>query len=603
MIISIENMEILEAPVYPANTQLEADYDKTVRADIESFGQYITKFLAGEIDDNQFRAQRLRRGCYSQRQAGVHMIRTKVPGGTLTAPQFRQLARVADEFGGGKGHLTTRQNMQYHFVKVTDLTAALSMLADARLTTREACYNTVRNVTADSLAGLFPNEVFDVRPYARIAALAFLHKELTDSLPRKFKISFSGYPNDPMLGAIHDAGLVAVVRNENGVEKRGFRLLVGGGLGPMPREAHVLDEFLPVEQLVPRLEAIIRLFNKHGNRQNKNTARLKFVIRDRGWDWVKETIEAEYQDILQNGGLPVPTEVPEGFGGFMSNPPPLGKGEQLPVVDQRQADPEFDRWLETNTTEQKQTGYAAVTVRVQQGNLTGDQMRGVARIAEEAGDGTLRFTVEQNIVLGYVAIHNLRRVYSALKLLSLHDAGAEEIEDVVTCPGAYSCNLGLTKTMNLGAALSEALKNHPDTLVRRLRIRSSGCPNSCGQHWIGDIGFYGNARKIDGKEVPYYQMLLGGGYDENRLMRFGLAVQSLPARLVPVAVKRVLDHYVANRTEGETFRQYVMRFQVPFFRTLTADLAKPTALQPEMYLDWGDDVAFSLQLGRGECAS
>jgi sulfite reductase beta subunit-like hemoprotein len=357
-----------------------------------------------------------------------------------------------------------------------------------------------------------------------------------------------------------------------------------------------------VEQLVPRLEAIIRLFNKHGNRQNKNTARLKFVIRDRGWEWVKDTIEAEYKDILENGGIPTPTAVPEGFGGFVSNPPPVGAGDLLPVVD-RQADPEFDRWLETNTTEQKQTGYAAVTVLVPQGNLTADQMRGVAKIAEDAGDGSLRFTVEQNIVLGFIPIHNLRRVYSALKLLDLHQAGAEEIEDVVTCPGAYSCNLALTKTMNMGAALAPTLKNHPDPLVRKLRVRSSGCPNSCGQHWIGDIGFYGNARKIDGKEVPYYQMLLGGGYDENRIMRFGLAVQSLPARLVPTAVQRVLDHYIANRQEGETFRQYVMRFQVPFFRTLTADLSKPPASEPDMFKDWGDDVAFSLQLGRGECAS
>lgn len=596
-------MEIQEAPVYTANSPLEADYDKTVRADIELFRAHIHKYLAGEINDDQFRAQRLRRGIYSQRQPGVHMIRTKVPGGTLTAAQMRSLARVADAFGGGKGHLTTRQNMQYHFVPLAKVPDALHMLADARLTTREACYNTVRNITGDSMAGLLPGEAFDVRPYARIAAFAFLHKELTDSLPRKFKISFSGYDNDPMIAAIHDAGFIAKVRLEDGVEKRGFRVLVGGGLGPMPREAQELDAFLPVENLIPRLEAIIRLFNKHGNRNNKNKARLKFVIQERGWDWVKQTIEAEYADILQNGGIVTPEAVPEAFGGFQSTPPPLGSGELLPIVDNRVADAEFDRWLETNVTPQRQDGYAAVTVLVPQGNMTGEQMRAVAKLAEETGDGQLRVTIEQNLVLAFVPVANLRRVYAALKLHNLHMYGANEIADVVTCPGAYSCNLALTKTMNLGAALYEAVKGHNDKLVRKLKIRSSGCPNSCGQHWIGDIGFYGNARKINGQEVPYYLMMLGGGYDETGIMRFALSVQSIPARLAPVALTRVIDHYIANRQDGETFRQYVVRHKAETFKSLTADLAKPAELFPDLYQDWGDDMAYSLQLGRGECAS
>lgn len=600
--MSIENMEILEKSVYPAVTPQEVEYDKTVREDIEQFRAHAQKYMAGEMTDDDFRAQRLRRGVYSQRQPGVHMIRTKVPGGTLTAAQMRQLGKVADEFAGGKGHLTTRQNMQYHFIPLPQVADLLHMLADARLTTREACYNTVRNVTGDSMAGILPDEVFDVRPYARLVAYAFLHKELTDSLPRKFKISFSGSPKDRMIAAIHDLGCVAVIRNENGVERKGFRTYVGGGLGPMPNEAHLLDEFLPVEQIVQRAEAVIRLFNKHGNRKNRNKARLKFVLKERGWDWVKETIEAEYADILANGGVPIPTEVPEGFGGFVSQPPALGTGTALPVVDQI-TDAEYDRWLETNVAEQKQTGYGAVTILVQQGNLTGAQMRAVAKLAEDAGDGMLRFTIEQNIVLAYVPLANLPRVYSALKIIGLAQAGACEIDDIVTCPGAYSCNLALTKTMNLGYALVDTVKNHPDKAVRALQIRASGCPNSCGQHWTGDIGFYGNARKIEGKEVPYYQMLLGGGNDASGVMRFGLAVQSVPARLAPTAVKRVIDHFVENRIEGESFREYVVRHKVETFRTLTADLAKPTEMFTEIYQDWGDDAAFSLQLGRGECAS
>jgi len=372
-------------------------------------------------------------------------------------------------------------------------------------------------------------------------------------------------------------------------------MTVAGGLGPLPVEARLLDEFVPAEDIVKRVEAVIRVFNRHGNRNNKNKARLKFVMRERGFDWLRDTIEEEYRDILQNGGIPMPEEVPDGFGGFQPHPPPPGSGELLPMYE---TSSDIQAWRETNTQKQKQTGYTIVTVKVPQGNLTGQQMYGLADLADQAGDGALRFTMNQNVVLAYVPVGAVNRVYGALKALGLAESGADEISDVITCPGAYSCNLGLTKTMGLGAALSPLLAKETDPLVRRLKINSSGCPNSCGQHWIGDIGFYGNARKIEGKEVPYYLMLLGGTQNE-----FGVAIQSLPARLVPVAVDRVLTHFKANRQEGETFRSYVLRHKVETFRKLTADLVKPANLAPEMYLDWGDDVAYSLELGRGECAA
>ena len=251
--------------------QTEAEYDATVRADIELFRSYSEKWVAGEITDDQFRAQRLRRGIYTQRQAGVHMIRTKVPGGILTAAQMDRLALIADEFCGGKGHLTTRQNIQYHFVPLAQVPSLLHQLADVRLTTREACYNTVRNVTACPLSGLLEDEVFDVHPYARQVAFAFLHKEVTDSLPRKFKISFSGCKDDCMIGAIHDIGLRAVIRDG----QRGFRMVVGGGLGPLPVEAQLLDDFVPVERLVNRCEAVIRVFGKYGNRKQQEQGEIK----------------------------------------------------------------------------------------------------------------------------------------------------------------------------------------------------------------------------------------------------------------------------------------------------------------------------------------
>lgn len=577
---------------------IEDQYDATVSADIEAFREAAQQFTDGKLTADEFRPHRLRRGIYTQRQQGVHMIRTKVPGGIATARQFRVMAELADRFAGGKGHLTTRQNMQFHFVPLADVPDALHLLASARLTTREACYNTIRNITACHLAGLTQDEAFDVRPYAQKAAFAFLHKEIADNLPRKFKIAFAGTEADTVATSINDLGFRAVIRD--GV--RGFRVTVGGGLGPLPNEAQLLDQFLPADRVVNRIESVVRVFAKYGNRANKNKARLKFVLRERGFEWLRDTIDAEYQDILTNGGIATPELVPEGFGGF-ELAPQIPAALQLPVIDQRVAEPGFDEWFESSVAEQQQPGYGIVTVRVNQGNLTSAQIRGLADAATEFGDGLIRLTMTQNVVLAYVPLANLKRLHARLLSIGLAQAGAHEIVDVMDCPGAYSCNLALTKSMNLGDVLSAEVSKETDPRIRELAIHISGCPNSCGQHWTGDFGFYGNARKIDGKEIPYYQMLLGGGQDQTGIARFGLAIQSLPARLIPEAVSRVLRHFEANRAEGESFRAYVLRFKAETFRSLTADLAKPAELFPEIYQDWGDDVNYSLQLGRGECAA
>jgi len=585
-------------------TPFETAYDHTVRSEIERFRGNINDFQSGKLNDDEFRGLRLRFGTYGQRQPNVQMIRTKFPGGVITSRQTRQLARVADDFCGGRGHVTTRQNMQFHFVPLADVPAILHLLADEGMTTREACFNTVRNVTASPDAGLRRDEIFDVLPYTRTVAFAFMRQALTDSMPRKFKIAFDGGSiydahSDAMLGGIHDVGLLARLRDG----EKGFRVVIGGGLGPLPVEAQVLDEFLPVDRLVNRIEAVLRVFNKYGNRKNRNKARLKFVLRERGFDWLKETIEGEYADILTNGGIPSPEQVPEGFGGFSTQPQPLGSGDFLPVVGTRRGDGRYDRWLETNVEEQKQTGYAMVRVRIDQGNLTGEQMRGLADLAETAGDSLLRVTIDQNILLAYVRLAHLPRVHAALDRIGLGEPGAGQLEDITTCPGAYSCNLALTKAMSLGKAIHDVVRSYTQPAARALTVKISGCPNSCGQHWIGNFGFYGNARKINGREIPYYQMVLGGGHDEHGDLKYGLAIQSIPARLAPTAVERVLTHYLDHRTEEESFRAYVLRHKVEFFRSMTADLAKPPELFPEIYNDWGDDTAFSLQLGRGECAA
>src|SRR5579871_132969 len=584
-----------------ARDDFEAAHDRTVRQEIETFRREAHRFLAGEIPEEKFRPFRLKHGIYGQRQAGVQMVRCKIPGGLLTAPQVEQLARIADEFGGGRGHLTTRQNIQYHFVPLQQVPDLMHVLADVGLTNREACYNTVRNVTTCQWSGLTQDEVFDVRPYAQRVAYAFLRKDLTSNLPRKFKIAFDGCASkDCIAGAINDIGLRAVIRDG----RRGFRMIIAGGLGPLPMEAQLLDEFLPEEHLLQRCEAVVRVFNRHGNRKNKNMARLKFVMRERGIAWLREQIDKEFANILENGGIPWPERVPEGFGAYQSNPQPLGQGALLPVSQPHATgDPAYDRWLETNVVEQRQLGYASIIVRVDQGNLQAEQLRGIARVAADAGDGLVRVSIDQNLLLAFIPLGRLRGLYRALDELGLADSGAGRIEDVTTCPGASTCNLGLTKSMNLGAALRDEVRHFEDPQVQRLSIKVSGCPNSCGQHWISDFGFYGNARKIDGKEIPYYQMLLGGGYDEQGIMRFGLAVQSIPARLAPAAVSKIVRHFLAHRAEGESFRQYVMRHRVETFREMTNEFAKPAELFPEIYQDWGDDEAFSLQLGRGECAA
>ena len=477
----------------PNRQELETEHDRTVREEIETFRSRSQAYLAGDITEDQFRPFRLKHGIYGQRQAGVQMVRCKIPGGLLTAPQTEQLGRIADEFGGGRGHLTTRQNIQYHFVPLARVPDLMHLLADAGLTNREACYNTVRNVTTCPWAGIAPDEVFDVRPYAQRVAYAFLRKDLTSDLPRKFKIAFDGCAGDDCIqGAINDIGLRAVMRDG----RRGFRMIVGGGMGPLPMEAKLLDEFVPEERLLNKCEAVIRVFNQNGNRRNKNMARMKFLIRDRGFEWLREQIEKEYADILAHGGIAWPEMVPEGFGGYQSRPQPLGNGALLPVVPVVNKGPQDGAWRRSNVRAQKQTGYAAVTVKAEQGNLTGGQLRALARIAATAGDGLVRVTIEQNLVLAYIPLARLDAVHAALHAVGLGEPGAKEIQDVITCPGAYTCNLGLTKTMNLGAALAEAVRRYHDPQVRSLTIKASGCPNSCGHHWIGDFGFYGNARKI-----------------------------------------------------------------------------------------------------------
>jgi sulfite reductase beta subunit-like hemoprotein len=573
-----------------------------VRRDIERFRQELDAYSAGQISEEEFRACRLLRGVYLQRQAGVVMVRTKIPGGRLTAAQMLQLAEIAEQFAAGRVHLTTRQDVQFHFVPLPRVPALLHRLADARVTTREAGYNTVRNVTVCPFAGLCPEEAFDVWPPARRLAGAFLYQEWACHLPRKSKIGFSGCPRDCALSAIHDIGLRAVVRPQNGCLQRGFRMVVGGGLGPLPTAAVVLEDFVPEERLLTQCTAVIRVFAKHGNRRNRHKARLEFLVREKGEEWLRSTVDRECAEIERDGGIEVPAAISEALAGERGET--VAAALSAPGLDPEAAgDPEFARWLESNVVEQKQPSRVAVVVRVDQGKLTADQLRGLAGVAAEAGDGCLRTTPGQNLVLTGVPPEKLRQVHRALKRLRLGAAGAGGLADITTCPGAETCTQAITQPMPLAAALQQTLQRYDDPTVRRLTLKVSGCPNACGHHWIADIGLYGNARKLTGRWAPYYQIVLGGGYDLEGRMHFGVPVQSIAARLVPVALTRILDHYLSERAGEERFRDYVLRYTPAFFRTMTHDLAKPPEWFPDLFRDWGSEADFSLQRGQAECAA
>lgn len=563
---------------------------------IEEFREALAAFLAGRLPEDVFRAQRLRLGIYAQRQAGVYMVRVKVPGGLLTAEQLQQVARLAEQYAGGRAHLTTRQDIQLHFVSLERVPAVLEQLAEVGLTTREACYNTVRNVTVCPAAGLQADEAFDVRPCAQRLAYALLGNPLTGELPRKFKIAFSGCREDCVHTAINDIGLRALLREG----RRGFRMTVGGGLGPLPVEGRLLEEFVAEEELLGKVEAVLRVFNRWGNRANKHKARLKFLLRERGWDWFRESVEGEHRRILSEGGIQWPQSVPKGFGGWAcgGSPPPSGP----PAEEDGAAGEEYRAWLESNVRAQKQPGYRLVTVRIEQGELTVTEMRALARAAAGYGDGLIRNTPRQNVMLAWIPGGRLRVLWDELRRAGLGAAGAGEISDVTACPGSATCSLGLTKAMKLAEAVREVAAAFEEPEIRRLTIKISGCPNACAQHWVADIGFYGNARRFQGREAPYYQLVLGGGSNGAGL-RLARQVHSVAGRLVPAAVRRLLEDFRSERLSGEAFGDYVRRRGLDHFRRLTRELAVPAAFDAELFRDWGDEVDFSVKLGRGECAA
>jgi sulfite reductase beta subunit-like hemoprotein len=580
-------------------TEVEERHSREViEAEVARFEERAGQLRNGGITEEQFRPFRLKHGTYGQRQPGFQMLRVKVAAGVLKPAQLRILALIADEYSTGRGHLTTRENVQFHFVKLENVPAAMRLLADCGLTTREACGNTVRNVTACPVAGICPGEAFDVTPYALgVSRYLLRHPDFHD-LPRKFKIAFSGCTDDGgcAVAGIHDVGLIAQVRGSNGTGRRGFKVLVGGGLGSLPTESAVLTDFLPEEELLPTIEAVLRVFNETGNRKNKFKARLKFVLREKG---IKEFRRLVFEKRKTSQApaevFTVPSPIRPALVNISSTPLTL-------TLDNARSDSEYDRWAEHNLMPQRQAGYGAIWIKLPAGTFHSRQMRGLADLLESHELTGVRIAINQDLVIPWVPFDRVRAIYNDLRALNLAIPGARTISDVTGCPGATTCNLGITRSLTLADELSRALEDYNDSEIQKLRIKISGCPNSCGQHHIADIGFYGNARKIEDQQAPYYQLLLGGKVNADGV-RFARQIMAVPARPIPEIIRELLAFYQQDRKLGESFNTWVGRTPDKAIVERVGPLVGVTNSTEDIFLDWGDTETFSLKLGRGECAA
>jgi sulfite reductase beta subunit-like hemoprotein len=577
------------------------------RAEIERFRLEIESLERGELDQDSFKRFRLENGVYGIRgNPDQHMIRVKVRFGQITPDQLDTLADLADRYTPNrKAHITTRQDVQFHYVNRADLPAVIAMIAGCGLTTRESCGNTVRNVTACHFAGVSPTEGFDVTPYADAISAYFLRNPINQNLPRKFKFAFEGCSEDHARTPIHDIGAVAAIRVRDGVPERGFRLYIAGGLGAQPRSAELLEEFTPVDMLIPTCEATIRVFDRHGNRRPEHThrmrARMKFIAREWGIEKLKQAIFTERKFILgTRSGL-----VNYRIDPVEEQPPHVLAPRRPPVFFS--PTPEFTKWTSTNAIPQKQEGYSTVLVRCELGDLTADELRTLARIARRWCGGRIRTTISQNFALRWVPDAVLPWIYSELSEAGLAASDADRLSDITRCPGADTCQLALTHSRGLSEAISAVIatrfKDVPE--VHDLSIKISGCMNSCGQHHIADIGFYGASSEVSATPIPQYVMMIGGRTQEGKA-EFGKPVARIPARRAPDALARLLDLYRDERVESEPFREFMARVGASHIRQVLAPIGEigPGEPDPMLFRDLGADTqVFTGEIGLGECAS
>jgi sulfite reductase beta subunit-like hemoprotein len=595
-------------------------------ADLDEFADTLARFEQGEIGPDQWRAFRLVRGTYGQRQTGdAQMLRVKVPQGLLTERQLLAFADVSERYSRGFAHITTRQNIQIHFLKLHDVEPIMRHLADEGLTTREACGNSVRNITACPWAGISSDERFDVTPYAEALTRYFLRHPLSSSLPRKFKIAFEGCAEDHALTAIHDIGWRAVTRVEGGRVERGFRVAAGGGTATMCRSAAPLHDFLPVTDMLAAAEAIVRVFHRLGDYKHKHKNRMKFLIKSLGWEGFRTEYERSLEEVFAAGVPPLPfdpehppvEEAPDWTGAEAPNPDdlarrveaqvPVGPGihpERRPVL--RVASGDFVEWQRLNVTRQKQPGYVAATVTLPLGDITSEQMRAVAGLASAYGDGTVRLTIDQDLIIRWIKVASLEALYDRLAAAGLGLAETGLPTNVTSCPGAESCKLAVTQSRGLGRALHDDLVARPELAAQApgLVIKMSGCPNGCGQHHIAGIGFQGSIRKVGGRAVPQYFVMVGGGPTADGVT-FGRLAAKIPARRAPLAVERLIGLYQRDRQPDEHPTAFFQRVGLEDIKAVIADLEPlpPEAALPEDFIDLGETDTYAPEVMDGECAS
>ena len=577
--------------------------------EILTLEEEIRAFRSGQIQEAQFMAFRLRQGVYGQRQPDSQMIRVKVPGGILTPESLEALGVVADKYVPlRKGHITTRENVQFHHVLLENCPDALRVLGESGLTTREACGNTVRNVVAPPTAGVCPDEVFDITPYLAAYVRFSVRHPLTQSFPRKFKTSFSGCADhDTVASAVHDLSYIAQERQDNGVTSRGFKVVVGGGTSIMPRIGQVLYEFLPVEDYLRVAEAMWKVFDGADTlRKNRMMARIKVLIDRIGIDAFKVMVEKE----LENIGPIDPTPLMDVEEVHREEPPTpsveASNVEELPA--------EFLYWRRTNTLEQRQTGYYVAYVKLPLGDIQAEQFPKLADIVRRYTGGRARATQEQNLAFRWIPEAYLYPVWKALHEIGLADAEVHTITDVVSCPGTDSCKLGITSSMGLGRAIKEEMSSWngllEDPLIQKLKVKVSGCPNGCGLHHIANIGFHGAAMKgVGGVQLPAYELFIGGNYGGRPVedTRFGqrLPGVKVPAKRVGEVVRDIAGFYKENRYEHEEFNQFIDRVGTAPIGDIVARYREVGTLGPDtqdIYMDWDRTDQYRLERGEGECS-
>ncbi len=597
-------MSLTSSTTIPVRTQ---PIPPAILEEIETFEKEAMRMLSGEIVNDLFKPFRLQYGIYGQRQAGVQMVRIKIPFGGITANQLRRVAELADRFTTGVGHVTTRQDIQLHFAELKDVPTIMRGLAEVGLTTREACANTVRNVTGCHLAGVCQGEVFDITPYAKTVAYHLLRNPLNQSLPRKFKIAFSGCKHDCALTPIHDIGLLAVKKADGTI---GFRMAVGGGLGSAPRIAQVLREFTPLDELIPSIEAVIKVFDTLGNRKNRNKARMKFVVEKLGFDEFKRRWEEAYVSmgharpaseqltLMPHQDEPPQLIMPTSNG---SNPGAVqGNGH---VNGSRQETP-FQMWQRTNVVRQKQEGYVAAVIKLFMGDLTSSQMLHIADLADKYSNGNIRTTINQNMIIRWIPETKIGDLYEELASEGLSDPGAELVEDIIACPGTDTCGLGITSSKGLARALAEVFPagRVPDDL-KDVSVKISGCHNSCAQHHIATIGLHGVGKRIGEHTAPMYELHLGGKV--NGTAKIGQMTVKLPAKAVAAAITHLVDVYRRDRKQGENMPAFIDRIGKNALKDelIPYTIIPAYADDPTFYYDWEGEEEFVLEdLGPGECA-